>query len=109
MGQGGDAWWELCESSDVSGVGAEVAEALTTNGLPTLNRLGSDGALRGEWSAGRSPGITELQRLQYLTILLNEPGLRGEQAAVVEQLKELGRRKGLMGAVSVHLEQLGVE
>jgi hypothetical protein len=109
MEHAGDAWWELCEAADLERVGSEVSEALVKNGLPALDRMSSNEALRSEWAAGRAPGITELQRLQFLSILLNEASLRPQQQEVVQELKELGQRKGLMGVVSVHLEALGVE
>jgi hypothetical protein len=105
----GDSWWELCEETDVDRVGDEVTMLLEYRGLPVLNEIGSDASLRAQWAEGKAAGITELQRLQFLAVLLDDPGLKAQQRVVVEELKEFGRRKGLMGAVGAHLEALGLE
>jgi Domain of unknown function (DUF4304) len=104
-----DMWWELCGPADLPAVGDELQEILTTRALPLLSRMSSDEALRAEWRAGRAPGLTELQRLLNLSVLLNDPEHLSEMPAVVGQLKDLAHRKGFGGRVAVHLEELGVE
>jgi hypothetical protein len=99
----------LCDPADVGRVGDELERALESRALPLLAECASDAALRDEWAAGRAHGITELQRLQFLSALLDEPERRNEQAAVIEELREFGERKGLTGAVGAHLERLGIE
>jgi len=104
-----DAWWELCSSADLPAVGREHQEILRTKALPLLEMTASDSRLRAEWTAGRAPGLTELQRLLNLSALLNDLEHRDEQRTVVEELKDLARRKGFGGTVAVHLEELGIE
>jgi hypothetical protein len=104
-----DAWWELCSSTDVPEVGREHQEILRTKALPLLEMTACDSKLRAEWTAGRAPGITELQRLLNLSALLNDFEHRDEQRMVIEEMKDLARRKGFGGRVAVHLEELGVE
>ena len=104
-----DTWWELCSRSDVSVVGRAHQEVLTTKALPLLERMAADEALRSEWKVGRAPGLTELQRLLNLSVLLNDSEHRPEQRTVVKELKDLASRKGFGGRVAVHLEDLGIE
>jgi hypothetical protein len=58
---------------------------------------------------GKAPGLTELERLMNLSVLLSGPEHRDEQQAVIAELKDLAGRKGFGGRVAVHLEDLGVE
>jgi hypothetical protein len=104
-----DVWWELCGPEDLAAVGQEQQEILTTRALPLLEKTASDEALRVEWMAGKAPGLTELQRLLNLSVLLDDSNHRSEQRAVIEGLKDLASRKGFGGRVAVQLEALGVE
>ena len=105
----GDAWWDLREPGDVARIGLEVVGAIERNGLPRLQEMSSEHPLRDVWLAARVPGITELQLPQYLPVLLNEPELRAQQHVVLDELIGFGRRKGFMGEVGAHLEELGLE
>jgi hypothetical protein len=104
-----DTWWELCGPADLPVVGREQQELLRAKALPLLNRMTSDDALRAEWREQRAPGLTELQRLLNLSVLLNDSEHREEQHAVIGKLKSLARGKAFAGTVAVHLEELGVE
>lgn len=102
-----DAWWELCSAADVPSLGRVHQEFLKAKALPFVSRMASDDALRAEWVANRAPGLTDLQRLLNLAVLLDDSEHRDEQRAVIEELKELAIRKGFQGRVAVHLEKLG--
>jgi hypothetical protein len=104
-----DTWWELCSAADVSAVGQEQQALLKTKALPILRKTASDEALREQWKKGKAPGLTELERLMNLSVLLSGPEHRDEQRAVIAELKDLAGRKGFGGRVAVHLEDLGVE
>jgi Domain of unknown function (DUF4304) len=104
-----DTWWELCNVADVSAIGQEQQALLKMKALPLLEKTASDEALREQWKKGKAPGLTELQRLLNLSVLLNDPKHRDEQQAVIGQLKDLAGRKGFGGKVAAHLEDLGVE
>jgi hypothetical protein len=104
-----DAWWELCTKGDVATIGREQRDLLETKALPALNHMASDEALRRKWLARQAPGLTELQRLLNLSVLLDDPDHRAEQRAVIGELKDLATRKGFGGRVAAHLEELGVD
>lgn len=104
-----DEWWELCSETDVDSIASRVVSILVADALPQLDRMSSDMALTSEWLEGRSPGLTELQRLMGLTVLLDVDDKRQLQAEYIQKLKDYGNAKGLRGRVGVHLEDLGVE
>jgi hypothetical protein len=104
-----NAWWELCDAADMAQVGHEQREILMNRALPLLERMASDAALREEWKQGKAPGLTELERLLNLSVLLNNPERRKEQRAVIRELKDLAAQTGFGGRVAVRLEDLGIE
>ena len=65
-----DGWWtiEVGESRDL--VAADVIRTLGEKTLPSLSAVSSVVGLRDVWITEASPGITEFQRVCYLTILL---------------------------------------
>jgi hypothetical protein len=64
-----DKWWEIRDTDEAVAVGVEIASVLTTYGLPALAAVASTDRLRALWESGRSPGVTEKQRLDYLRAL----------------------------------------
>ena len=56
-----DIWWTVSSRSREPMV--EVVALLMESGIPELDRLSSDIALRDLWLTGRSPGLTEPGRL----------------------------------------------
>jgi hypothetical protein len=64
-----DKWWVLNASTDTSVVNSELSTLLERNVVPYLSQNISDQALVELWETGRSPGLTERQRLQHLRTL----------------------------------------
>ena len=64
-----DYWWTCSNDESASQAGQEIATLLEDRALPEMESLASVSALKSLWSAGRSPGLTELQRQRYLTQL----------------------------------------
>lgn len=64
-----DKWWTVTADKDAIRVGEELANALSTYGIPTMNNLDSSAKLRDLWSSGQCPGLTEGQRKDYLKTL----------------------------------------
>jgi hypothetical protein len=64
-----DHWW-LCSSDEESRrAGEQIASLLEQAVLPEMERLASAEALIALWASGRSPGLTERQRTEYLARL----------------------------------------
>jgi len=65
-----DHWWPCTSDEDARCAGQEIAALLESPGLPVLEGLASPAALAWLWSSGRSPGLTEWQRAEYLARLV---------------------------------------
>ena len=61
-----DKWWEISEASTVGILASEVSEVIATEGAPYVVRYLDVNELVALWESGRSPGLTETQRVRYL-------------------------------------------
>ncbi|WP_243395674.1 DUF4304 domain-containing protein [Sphingomonas oleivorans] len=64
-----DKWWELDDSTEASGAICEITALIREKVLPFLDRHLPDAGLIDLWKTGRSPGLTEGQRVRYLSQL----------------------------------------
>jgi hypothetical protein len=64
-----DKWWVLDASTDTSVINSELSTLLERNVVPYLSQHVSDRDLIALWETGRSPGLTEEQRVQHLRTL----------------------------------------
>ena len=67
-----DHWWVLTAATDARVVANEVAASVVEAGLPYLNAYGTDESLLALWQSGRSPGLTERQRLRFMALLATD-------------------------------------
>lgn len=84
-----DRWWTLEAGTDPSPVIQDLEESLLSSGLPALEEVQPDGALKALWMSGRSPGLTDLQRLKYLSVLVAALGPQEDLATVIGDLKNV--------------------
>jgi hypothetical protein len=64
-----DRWWEAGSDAEAVAAGREIAEALTSFGLPTFDALATSESIAELWRAGRSPGLTEIWAQRLLKML----------------------------------------
>jgi len=64
-----DHWWSLEPGTDETAVAAEVATLLVDAALPFFGQYGTDQSLLALWRTGRSPGLTEVQRERFLSLM----------------------------------------
>jgi hypothetical protein len=64
-----DHWWEVNSSSDIGPLEAELVAVLEPKVVPFLDAHLSDAALLELWKTGRSPGLTDGQRIRNITEL----------------------------------------
>jgi hypothetical protein len=64
-----DHWWFCRSDAEATLSGEEMALLLETRALPEMERLGSPEALAALWATGACPGLTGVQRLEYLKIM----------------------------------------
>jgi hypothetical protein len=82
-----DRWWTIGESDDPATVAGQLSPIFNDVAVPAVIAHLQDEALRDEWLAGNSAGLTDVQRLMYLTILLQEIGPRDALRGVIAELK----------------------
>jgi hypothetical protein len=67
-----DHWW-FCSTDDTARTaGREIAALLESQALPEMEGLASRAGMIALWTSGRSPGLTEYQRDQYLRELAHD-------------------------------------
>ena len=64
-----DKWWEVQSSDEAHLCGTEITSILTNRALPQMRGLASTDLLKSLWEKGKSPGLTDYQREQYLQAL----------------------------------------
>ena len=69
-----DQWWRISGSVKPCVLESDVWNVLENHAVPDLLQFKSEDALRDLWQSGRSPGLTEGQRIICLAALLKEMG-----------------------------------
>ncbi len=64
-----DHWWEVNSSSDIGPLETEIVAVLESKVVPFLDDHLSDAALLALWKTGRSPGLTDGQRIRNIAEL----------------------------------------
>ncbi len=63
-----DKWWQITEETDRDRLVAEVSSLILDQAVPYLERYLDTNALVALWESGKSPGLTEMQRISYLAL-----------------------------------------
>lgn len=106
MAGGQDKWWTIDASVPKESLGSEVSELIIDLAIPTLDAHASDEELRDLWLSGESPGLTDVQRLMYLAVLLRDLSPREQYSSILSELEALTRKRPIGVMVSEHLHQL---
>lgn len=83
-----DTWWRINSETDIEPLVSEIRGYLIELAIPEINMYISDEALRDLWLTGKSPGLTKLQRLEYLSVLLKSLGPEALLKPTLDQLRE---------------------
>ena len=84
-----DRWWTIDPAHTVEALAPELVAQVLEVGVPEVEKYLSDEALRDLWLSGRSPGLTELERLQNLAALLSAIGPRDALPRVLSDLRTI--------------------
>lgn len=104
---GREKWLHVKATDSADMAGRAILDAVERL-LPELLEHGNDEALRDEWLSGSSPGLTEMERLLFAAILVNELGPAEKLSAVVGELRALVVDSGHQGLVEGRLARAGV-
>jgi len=67
-----DHWWTCSNDDEAKRAGEQIAALLEQAALPEMERLACAEALRDLWASGQSPGLTEKQRTNFLSMLTDK-------------------------------------
>ena len=101
-----DKWWVLSNKNSMDEVVNVISSYLIILVIPELKKFSSDLALRDLWLSGISPGLTEVQRLLNLTVLLTHLGPMDALPEVIERLKVLSAARPTEAMVQTYLKKL---
>jgi len=100
-----DTWW-IADTTSSDQVVAEVLTQLVDIGIPELTKHMDDSVLKELWLSNQSPGLTNLQRLMNLSVLLKDNRSHDALQKVIEQLRQISEGKPTAPVVQNHLRKL---
>lgn len=103
-----DTWWRIESESDPGRLRGEIGRALDEIALPRLDALLSDNALCEYRLEGGSDGLTEIQRLRSLSILLKQEARTEELRDVLNTMRDLSEGRPTEGFARGHIKRLGI-
>lgn len=101
-----DKWWTIADGTHVDDLCTEIQSILVDVASVEIERYICDEALRELWLSGRSPGLTNFQRLRNLSVFL---ALEGSHVLkpVTDELQRIGEKDRWVSAtVRAHLQAL---
>jgi Domain of unknown function (DUF4304) len=101
-----DTWWRIDATASLSAIAQEIIGALLQLAIPEMKRYLSDASLLELWASGVSPGLTEVERLKYLSVLLKMTGKAGFLDEVRNTLRTISKGRPYAGMVALHLDRL---
>jgi hypothetical protein len=90
-----ETWWSVRDETSAAHAAESVTGALRSHGLPALHALPDDASLRDTWLSGRSPGLTDVQRLVNLSALLQRLGPEDKAQDVISTMKQMAAERPL--------------
>jgi hypothetical protein len=69
-----DKWWTIRTAESLNILFSELEEIIIHIAIPAIKLHLSDEQLSNEWLSGKSPGLTDTQRLVNLSVLLRSIG-----------------------------------
>lgn len=101
-----DKWWLVRTTEPLDPLVDELKGCLVRVAIPAIEQHLSDEQLCSEWSSGKSPGLTDIQRLVNFSVLLKVAGADSALREILKELedKSVGKPTALM--VKQHLQNL---
>jgi uncharacterized protein DUF4304 len=96
-----DKWWLVSNASQLREVITELRRICARVILPAFDSHQSDEQLRDLWLTGKSLGRTELERLVFLAVLLQDLGPQAEYEKLVQHMRRDAEKDFL---VAKHLD-----
>lgn len=100
-----DKWWSVREAA-IDSLLDELAGYLLKIAIPEIKAHVNDKQLCDEWLSGKSPGLTDIQRLMNLSVLLKTTGSENSLGGILKELEDKSIGKPTAFMVKQHLQNL---
>ena len=100
-----DRWWTVREGP-IDSLMAELTSYLLKIAIPEIKAHLDDKQLCNEWLSGKSPGLTDIQRLMNLSVLLKTTGSENSLGVILKELEDKSAGKPTAFMVKQHLQNL---
>lgn len=104
-----DKWWTVDNKITLDNLVEEIRNLLYEIAIPIIERYIHDERLRDLWLTGKSPGLTDVQRLLNLSVLLRAVGPVDRLKPVLEELAKISEGKPSAFRVRQHINGLQKE
>ena len=101
-----DKWWKILSAEPVGFMVEELKDYIVQVAIPAIEQHLSDEQLCSEWLSGKSPGLTDIQRLINLSVLLKAAGADSVLRETLKELWEKSAGKPTALMVKQHLQNL---
>jgi hypothetical protein len=101
-----DKWWSITNQTSTEQLIQEIQDCLRNKGIPEIERYMANEQLQSLWLSGQSPGLTDIQRLMNLSVLLKASGATDQLELVLHQLERLLEGKPTAFMARQHLSRL---
>jgi hypothetical protein len=105
MEEKGDLWWNIDSNTDADVLGRTICDSILAFGVNEIVTYISDSALRDLWVTGRSPGLTKIERLMYLSVLLKDLGPVDILQQIIQEMEVLSSQTH-SPILTAHIERL---
>jgi hypothetical protein len=83
-----DIWWTIDQGTNIGELGQYILDNILNYALPVIHKFIRDEALRDLWLSGKSPSLTNFQRLLFLAPLLKQIGPSELLETTIDALKK---------------------
>lgn len=101
-----DIWWTIDQETTIEELGLFTVDLVIKYALPAIQEHLSDESLRDLWRSGKSPSLTEFQRLLYLSVLVKQIVPVEILEPTINELQRLSLNKPTAVAAEVFITKL---
>ncbi len=105
LSQSEQQWWTVA-NTQIQTLKAELVGHLNKLALPDLNTHLTDKQLGAAWFTGQAPGITEFQRLAFVSVILKNINRPNELMDVLSEMETSFTGKPEQAEMEAHLEKI---
>jgi len=101
-----DLWWIIRKGQSLDSLASELMTYIENLAIPMMMEHISDEKLLNEWLSGKSPGLTDIQRLINLSSLLKIAKMENALHKIIKELESNSIGKPIEFMVKQHINSL---